>query len=105
MLGILRQLSCLLVSKADLEQTGVAFSVRKLRKSNHEEVQRIASNLIEKWKKVVMTEKPAQHRQTDQHTLQPQPVWQEKAAQQRRAVQQTLQLRPSCNLEEPIILT
>lgn len=69
-LGSLRQLSCLLVSKTDLEQTGVAFSVRKLRKSDHEEIQRIASNLIEKWKKVVLAEKPVQQRMPVQHKLQ-----------------------------------
>jgi transcription elongation factor S-II len=57
LLQSLRQLSCLLVSKADLEQTGVAFSVRKLRKSENEEVQRIASNLIEKWKNIVLSQK------------------------------------------------
>ncbi|CAL8462494.1 g2027 [Coccomyxa elongata] len=86
-LGSLRQLSCLLVSKSDLEQTGVAFSVRKLRKSDHEEVQRIASNLIEKWKKVVLAEKPVQ----------------EKTAEHRAPLQQTLQLQPS--MDAPIVLT
>ncbi len=86
-LGSLRQLSCLLVSKADLEQTGVAFSVRKLRKSDHEEVQRIASNLIEKWKKVVLAEKPVQ----------------EKTAEHRAPLQQTLQFQPS--MDAPIVLT
>ena len=61
----LRQLSCLLVSKADLEQTLVAHSVRRLRKSSNEEVQRIASKLIDKWKQVVLMERPG--------TLQQQP--------------------------------
>ena len=55
----LRQLSCLTVSKADLEVTGVAFSVRKLRKSEHLEIQRIASNLIDKWKRAVLSEREA----------------------------------------------
>ena len=55
----LRQLSCLLVSKADLEQTLVAHSVRRLRKSSNEEVQRVASKLIDKWKQVVLMERPA----------------------------------------------
>ena len=55
----LRQLSCLTVSKADLEVTGVAFSVRKLRKSEHVEIQRIASNLIDKWKRAVLSEREA----------------------------------------------
>lgn len=58
-LGSLRQLSCLMVSKADLEVTGVAFSVRKLRKSGHLEIQRIASNLIDKWKRAVLSEREA----------------------------------------------
>lgn len=58
-LGSLRQLSCLMVSKADLEVTGVAFSVRKLRKSEHLEVQRIASNLIDKWKRAILSEREA----------------------------------------------
>ncbi len=58
-LGSLRQLSCLMVSKADLEVTGVAFSVRKLRKSDHLEIQRIASNLIDKWKRAVLSEREA----------------------------------------------
>ena len=55
----LRQLSCLTVSKADLEVTGVAFSVRKLRKSEHLAIQRIASNLIDKWKRAVLSEREA----------------------------------------------
>ncbi len=58
-LGSLRQLSCLVVSKADLEVTGVAFSVRKLRKSEHLEIQRIASNLIDKWKRAILSEREA----------------------------------------------
>lgn len=58
-LGSLRQLSCLMVSKADLEVTGVAFSVRKLRKSEHLEIQRIASNLIDKWKRAILSEREA----------------------------------------------
>ena len=58
-LSSLRQLSCLMVSKADLEVTGVAFSVRKLRKSEHLEIQRIASNLIDKWKRAVLSEREA----------------------------------------------
>ena len=48
-----------MVSKADLEVTGVAFSVRKLRKSEHLDVQRIASNLIDKWKRAILSEREA----------------------------------------------
>ena len=58
-LGSLRQLSCLVVSKADLEVTGVAFSVRRLRKSDHLEIQRIACNLIDKWKRAILSEREA----------------------------------------------
>ena len=37
----------------------MAFSVRKLRKSEHLEIQRIASNLIDKWKIAVLSEREA----------------------------------------------
>ena len=37
----------------------MAFSVRKLRKSEHVEIQRIASNLIDKWKRAVLSEREA----------------------------------------------
>lgn len=80
-LGSLRQLSCLVVSKADLEITGVAFSVRKLRKSEHMEIQRIASNLIDKWKRAILSEREAlnniamaqeqQQQQRGEHQQQP----------------------------------
>ena len=80
-LGSLRQLSCLMVSKADLEVTGVAFSVRKLRKSDHLEIQRIASNLIDKWKRAVLSEREAlnniamaQQQQQQQKAAQMEPV-------------------------------
>ena len=85
-LGSLRQLSCLMVSKADLEVTGVAFSVRKLRKSEHLEIQRIASNLIDKWKRAILSEREALNniamaQQQQQGNLQQQ-------EQQREALQQ-----------------
>lgn len=71
-----------MVSKADLEVTGVAFSVRKLRKSDHLEIQRIASNLIDKWKRAVLSERQAlnniaiaqQQQQQQQKAAQMEPV-------------------------------
>lgn len=90
-LGSLRQLSCLMVSKADLEVTGVAFSVRKLRKSEHLEVQRIASNLIDKWKRAILSEREAlnniaiaQQQQLSQQQQEAPPVAHAESAQEQR---------------------
>ena len=92
-LGSLRQLSCLMVSKADLEVTGVAFSVRKLRKSEHLEVQRIASNLIDKWKRAILSEREAlnniamaQQQQQRQQQQEAPPVAHAESAQEQRIV-------------------
>lgn len=80
-----------MVSKADLEVTGVAFSVRKLRKSEHLEVQRIASNLIDKWKRAILSEREAlnniaiaQQQQLSQQQQEAPPVAHVESAQEQR---------------------
>ena len=103
-LGSLRQLSCLVVSKADLEVTGVAFSVRKLRKSEHLEIQRIASNLIDKWKRAILSEREAlnniamaqqQQQQQQQQQRQPQELPEQQQQHQQHELQHIQQAEPA----------
>ena len=98
-----------MVSKADLEVTGVAFSVRKLRKSEHLEIQRIASNLIDKWKRAILSEREALNniamaqQQQEQQQLHEQQQQQVREHEQRQHLSQTDQVEPAH--EQRIVLS